>query len=83
MNLQSTMRELVIQLVDLVLTPTGAGFFFGPLLLLFFIVRFLKWVVAVGRGTPDIEELGEQYTEYRGRIDRLPQRVKDTFRRRY
>lgn len=83
MNLQNTMKELVIQLVDLVLTPSGAGFFFGPLLLLLFIVRFLKWVVAQGRGTPDLEELNNQYVDYRGRVDRLPQRVKDTFRRRY
>lgn len=85
MGIREAIAALMQELISLIL-GTGAGWFVGPFLTLFFIMRFLRWVVTQGRGGPDAEEISEQAGEYQRRITSTPGRLdaaRGKFRRRY
>lgn len=79
------MRELFIELIDLILSSGGGGLV-AAILSLFFVLRFLRWALAASRGGSDAEEIAEQAGNYRRRLESAPGRLRDTVRgtrRRY
>lgn len=86
MNYRFALAELIQKLVSLILDNAGAGFFVLPLLMMRWIVRFLRWGVSLARGGPDYDELEDRYWQQRERIRQVPGRASDAaraFRRRF
>ena len=82
MDIQTVLSSRVQQLIDVVL-GSGMGFFVVPFLIMFSIVRFLRWMLSTSRGSPDIEDIQESAVQLRGQAERTQANVARTFRRRY
>jgi len=82
MDIQTVLSSLVQQLIDVVL-GSGMGFFVVPFLIIFSIVRFLRWMLSTSRGSSDIEDIQESAVQLRGQAERTQANVARTFRRRY
>lgn len=77
------LADLFKSLIDLLLTG-GAGFFIAPIITLYFVLRFLKWLASYrGRSGPDFEEMRDQFDTYRQRAEQAPARLRGSIRRRY
>lgn len=81
MATQQALYGLFLSLIDFLLS-SAAGFFFAPLLTLFFLLRFLRWPASY-RGGSDLDDMREQYSEYRQRAEQAPSRFRDSSRKRY
>ena len=82
MDIQPVLSQLVQDFIALAL-GSGMGFFVVPFLIMFSIVRFLRWMLSTSRGSPDIEDLQESAVQLRGQAERTQANVARTFRRRY
>lgn len=74
----------LLQALISLLLNSGAGFFVGPIVLLYFIIRWLKGLASYrGRSGPDFETMRDQFDDYRQRVEQIPNRLRGSTRRRY
>jgi hypothetical protein len=85
MDLRYALAAFVKDMIDLALSPLGAGFFVIPLLTMRWIIRFMRWGIGVTRGGDNLEDMQQEYWNLREKSlsQRQQVRCRDSFRRRY
>lgn len=83
MNIRYALAEFVQMMIGAIVDNAGVGFFVVPLLTLRWIIRFLRWGIAVARGGDNLEEMQTEWGQQQQRISRAPDRARSSFRRRF
>ena len=83
MNIRYALAEFVQVMIGVIVDNAGVGFFVVPLLTMRWIVRFLRWGIAVARGGDNLEEMQAEWGQQQQRASRVPDRARSTFRRRF
>jgi hypothetical protein len=67
---------------ELIKIGMSMEWYWGPFLIMSIIIAFLKWAYGRGIQGPDVDDLSEDYVEFRGDLDRMRPRWNSVRRRK-